>query len=461
MSRVNVPRLAATLRGAATHAGDEGYDAARRVWNGAIDKHPEVIVSCLGVDDVIEAVGYARTHGLGVSVRSGGHHVAGSSVLDGGVVIDVSSLRDVEVDADARRVRVAGGAHIGDVDAATQQHGLAVPLGVVSETGVAGLTLAGGYGWMRRKHGLSCDNVVSADIVTADGQALHVDADEHPALFWALRGGGWDLGVVTALEFQAHPVGPDVYLPFLTFPLDEGVAVLTNLREFAQTAPREFGSIAVCWTFPHAEPFPSELWGEQFIGIAGPYVGDPDEGQRVCAPLRDLGTVLTDLGGVVPWVEAQRFFDADYPRGRRYYWKSAHLDDLDTHAASVLVDFAARRPSPLTSVDVWVNGGAIAGVPADATPIANRSGHFMVGVEANWDDPTQDGANIGWARETAAALARWARPGAYLNFDDLSDPDALRLAHGANHERLAAVKRRYDPTNLFRSRGADVRVSLD
>ena len=431
----------------------QGYDAARRVWNGAIDKHPEVVVSCLGVDDVIEAVGYARAHDLGVAVRSGGHHVAGSSVLEGGMVIDVSALREVEVDADARRVGVAGGAQLGDVDAATQQHGLAVPLGVVSETGVAGLALAGGYGWMRRKHGLSCDNVVSADIVTADGHALHVDADEHPGLFWALRGGGWDLGVVTALEFQAHPVGPEVYLPFVTYPLSEGLSVLGNLRDFALSAPREFGSIAVCWTYPRADAFPEELWGEQFIGIVGPYVGDAVEGERVCAPLLDLGTVLTDMSGVVPWVEAQRFFDEDYPRGRRYFWKSAYLDDLDADAASVLVDFAAHRPSPLTSLDLWINGGAIAGIASDATPIANRSAHFMVGIEANWDDPSQDDANTGWARDTAAALAPFARPGAYLNFDDLGDPMAVQLAHGTNHERLAAVKRRYDPTNLFRSRG--------
>lgn len=450
---MDLPRLAATLRGVETHAGDEGYDDARRVWNGAIDKHPEVIVSCLGADDVVEALAYARAHDLGVSVRSGGHHVAGSSVLDGGLVVDVSGLRDVEVDAGARRVRVAGGAQLGDVDAATQAHGLAVPLGVVSETGVAGLTLAGGYGWMRRKHGLSCDNVVAADIVTADGHQLHVDADEHPALFWALRGGGWDLGVVTALEFQAHPVGPDVYLPFLTYPLAEGIEVFANLREFALTAPRAFGSIAVCWTFPRAEPFPPELWGEPFIGVAGPYVGDPAEGERVCAPLRDLGTVLTDMSGVVPWVEAQRLFDEDYPRGRRYYWKSAHVDDLTVDVAATLVDLAARRPSPLTSLDVWINGGAVATVASDATPIANRGSHFMVALESNWDDPAEDAANIGFTRQAAAELAPLARTGAYLNFDDLTDPEAVRRASGANFERLAAVKRRYDPGNLFRSRG--------
>ncbi|MFZ1410440.1 MAG: FAD-binding oxidoreductase [Micropruina sp.] len=446
-------RLASGIRGTVIAEGDAEYDAARRVWNGTIDKLPALVVSCLGASDVVDAVNFARAHDLGVSVRSGGHHVAGSAVLAGGLVVDVSGLRDVDVSAETRRVRVQGGAQIGDVDRATQEHGLAVPLGVVSETGVAGLTLAGGYGWLRRKHGLSCDNVVAADIVTAEGRELHVTAQEHPDLFWALRGGGWDLGVVTALEYQAHPVGPDVYLPFLTYPLSEGPQVLANLRAFVVDAPREFGSLAVCWTFPESDIFPEELWGQPFVGIAGPYIGTVEEAERACAPLRDLGTVLTDLGGVVPWVEAQQFFDEDYPRGRRYYWKSAHLRDLDEDAINTLVDSAARRPSPLTSLDIWINGGAIADGPEDATPVGNRTAPYMIGVEANWDDPAADRANIDWARETTAALSPSASGGAYLNFDDLSDPDAVRAAHGANFDRLAGIKRRYDPANLFRSRG--------
>lgn len=418
-----------------------------------IDKRPTAVVTCQGPADVVDAVNFARTNDLGVSVRSAGHHVSGSSVLDGGLVIDVSQLRGVATDPGTGRVRVEGGAEIGDVDRATQEHGLAVPLGAVSETGVAGLTLAGGYGWMRRKHGLSCDNVISADLVTADGRELHVSSAEHPDLFWALRGGGWDLGVVTALEYQAHPLGPDVYLPFLTYPLQEGAQVLANLREFAQTAPREFGSLVVCWTFPEADIFPEELWGQPFIAVAGPYVGDVEEGQRVCAPLRDIGTVLTDLSDVVPWVEAQQFFDEDYPRGRRYYWKSCHLDELNAEVAQILVDLAARRPSPLTSLDIWVNGGAIADVPAEATPIGNRDAAYMIGIEANWDDPAADAANVEWARVATAALRPHSRGGAYLNFDDLVDPDTVKRAHGRSFDRLAAVKRTYDPTNLFRSRG--------
>ncbi|MGV8907588.1 MAG: FAD-binding oxidoreductase [Propionicimonas sp.] len=371
-------RLASGIRGTVTTVEDAGYDEARRVWNGTIDKRPELVVSCAGTPDVIEAIGYARSHDLGVSVRSAGHHVAGSAVIDGGLVIDLGQLRTVAVDPATGRTRASGGAQIGDVDRATQVHSLAVPLGLVSETGVTGLTLAGGYGWMRRKYGLSCDNVLAAELVTADGTVRTVSAQENRDLFWALRGGGWDLGVVTALEYQAHPLGPDVYLPFLTFPVSEAAQVLANLRELVTGAPRGFAPIAVFWTFPEAEVFPEELWGEPFLGIVGPYVGDAAEGEQVCAPLRDLGTVLTDLSGVVPWVEAQQFFDEDYP------------------------------------------------------------------------------ANIDWARQASAALAPFASPGAYLNFDDLSDPETFRNAHGNNYERLAGIKQAYDPTNLFRSRSGPV-----
>lgn len=443
--------LAVDLHGSVIAPEHAEYEASRSVWNGMIDRRPAAVVLCEDAADAVAVVRFARSHDLGVCVRSAGHHVAGSAVRDGGLVIDVSPMNAVETDPSTGRVRAQGGARIADVDRSSQEHGLAVPLGVVSETGVAGLTLAGGYGWMRRKHGLSCDNVVGAELVTADGDLLHVTADEHPDLFWALRGGGWDLGVVTALEYQAHPVGPDVFLPFLTFPLDEGPTVLANLREFARSAPPEFGLLAVCWTFPDGDPFPEELWGQHFVGVAGPYVGDVEEGRRVCAPLWELGTVLTDFTDVVTWVQAQQFFDEDYPRGRRYYWKSAHLDDLDPDVTTVLCDLAAGRPSALTSLDIWINGGAIADVAEGATPVGNRTAPFMIGIESNWDDPVDDAANIAWTREATAALRPHARGGAYLNFDDLADPETLALTHGANARRLAEVKRRYDPTNLFRS----------
>lgn len=453
MNAQQLMRLASGIRGSVTTPDDETFDDARAVWNGAVDHRPALIVGCAGPGDVAEAVRFARVHDLGVSVRSAGHHVAGLSVLEGGLVIDLSAMRAVKVDPATRTVRAEGGAQIGDVDAATQQHGLVVPLGVVSETGVAGLTLAGGYGWLRRKHGLACDNVTGVDLVTADGRQVHASADENADLFWALRGAGWDLGVVTAIEYRAHPLGPDVFLPFLTYPLDEGRQVLAGLREFARTAPRDFGGLAVCWTFPDAEPFPQDLWGKDFVAIVGPYAGDIAEGQRISEELHGLGTVLTDMGAVVPWAEAQRFFDEDYPRGRRYYWKSTRVKDLHPPVAEVLVQLGARRPSPLSSIDLWVNGGAIADVPADATPIEDRTAPFMVAVEANWDDPADDAANRACARAVVDALEPHSTGSVYLNFDDVADDGSLRRAHGTNGARLAEVKQRYDPDNLFRSRG--------
>ena len=258
-----------------------------------VDKKPALVVNCQDVGDVREAVGFARSTTWRFRCAAG-HHVAGSSVLESGLVIDVSAMRAVSVDAASRRVG-RGGALIGDVDRATQEHGLAVPLGLVSATGVAGLSLAGGYGFLRRKHGLSCDNMLAVELVTADGREVRASSDEEPELFWALRGGGWDLGVVTAMEYQAHPVGPEVFMPFITYPLAEGRRVLAGLAEFMRDAPREAGMLAVCWTFPDNEEIPSEARGQQFVGVAGPYAGDPAEGERVLAPLSELGPVLTDF----------------------------------------------------------------------------------------------------------------------------------------------------------------------
>lgn len=452
MDRSAVTMFAPRLGGSVVAPWDDEYDAARSVWNGMVNKRPALVVNCQGVGDVQEAVDFARSHDLAVSVRSAGHHVAGSSVLESGLVLDVSAMRGVSMDAANRRVRAEGGALIGDVDRATQEHGLAVPLGLVSATGVAGLSLAGGYGFLRRKHGLSCDNMLAVELVTADGREVRASSDEEPELFWALRGGGWDLGVVTAIEYQAHPVGPEVFMPFITYPLAEGRRVLAGLAEFVRDAPREAGMLAVCWTFPDNEEIPSEARGQQFVGVAGPYAGDPAEGERVLAPLSELGPVLTDFSDRTQWLDAQQFFDPDYPRGGRYYWKSSHLTGLGPDSISTLLELAASRPSQASSLDVWFNGGAIADVPADATPISTRHLPCMIGIEANWTDQSDDQANRAWANDVSAALKPFASGGAYLNFDDLSDPDAARRAHGANFDRLAAVKRHYDPDYLFRSR---------
>lgn len=440
----DVMQLTSQLRGTVLAPADAGYDAACRVWNGTIERRPALIVACEHVEDIVAALRFARTHALGVSVRSGGHHVAGSAVLDGGLVVDVSAMNAVTVDPTTRTVRAEGGARLGDVDRASQRHGLAVPLGLVSDTGVAGLTLGGGYGWMRRKHGLSCDNVLAFELVTADGRQIRASASEHADLFWALQGGGWDLGVVTAFEFRAYPVGPEVYFIHVLFPLEEGAQVLGGLRDFGGSMPRDAGLIGTCGFAPGT--------GSPFIGVVGPYLGAAADGEQLYAPLRDLGTVIEDRSGVRTWLDLQRMRDDDYPPGRRYYWKSSHIRHLDADVASILVDWVARAPSPLATVNVWLNGGAMAEVGPSASPMGNRAAPFMIGIEANWEEPGQDTANIAWARGMVAAFEPHSSGGAYLNFDDLHDPEAQMRAVGANVTRLAEVKQTYDPTNLFRSR---------
>ncbi len=447
-----VPELSDGLQAIAVAPGADGYEAARRVWNGTIDKRPAVIVRCRGVADVIEGVTYARARNLPVSVRGGGHHVAGGALIDGGLVLDLSQMRAVRVDPVARTVRAEGGAQIGDIDRETRPFGLAVPMGVFSETGVAGLTLAGGVGWLRRKYGLACDSLLSADVVTADGRLLHASPDEHPDLFWALRGGGWDMGCVTSLEYRAYPIEPELFFLFVTYPMDDAPVVLRALRDFASTASDEASPLAVLWTFPRSDAYPPEVWEKQFVAIAGPYAGPVEEGERVYAPLRALGTPLLDMSGPMPYHDVQKLFDEEYPTGRRYYWKSSYLRELSDPAIDVLVHFGRQRPSPLSSVDVWLQGGAIAKTSASDSPAGHRDAPYLIGIEANWEEATNDAANIAWTRELAAALEPFSTGGSYLNFEDVTESAATAAYHGASFERLVSVKRTYDPGNLFRSR---------
>jgi FAD/FMN-containing dehydrogenase len=444
-------QLAASLRGSAIMAGDADYDVARGLWNGTHDKKPALIVRCQGVADVISGVNFARGEGLPVSIRAGGHHVAGSAVLTDGAVLDLSQMRSVQVNPAWGLVRAEGGAQIGDVDHETQAFGLAVPLGLVSETGVAGLSLSGGLGWLRRKYGYSADNIISADVVTADGRLIKASETENQDLFWALRGGGIDLGVVTSFEFRAHPVGPEVLLLFAAYPASDAAQILKAFHDFGKTAPEEAAPIAVFWTFPKSEPYPEEVWGKDFVALAGPYIGPIEEGERVFQPLRELTTPLLDWTAPMPFTAVQRMFDEEYPKGRRYYWKSVYLNDIEA-ASHALVEWGARRPTPITSLDVWLLGGALNRVKATDTPIAHRDAQYLIGLESNWDDPAADAEGIAWPRGAANALAPFSTGGSYLNFEDVSDTKAIAASFGTNFSRLMSLKSKYDPTNLFRSR---------
>ncbi len=431
---------------------DASFDEARRVWNGMIDKRPGLIVQPAAVDDVIAAVNFARGEGLAISARGGGHHAAGGAVNDGGLVIDLSLLRDVSYDASTQTARAHGGALLKDLDGATLPHGRAVPTGVFGETGIAGLTLGGGYGWQSRLRGLTCDSLIGADVVTADGKFLRASQSENPDLLWALRGGGQNLGVVTSFDYQTHPMPPEVFLTFVAYPLAEAKQVLKKLQAFTATGPRELGLIAVIWTFPSGVPFPESIWGHQFIGIVGPYIGPASDGERASQPLREMGTVLFDASETMPFGVVQTFFDEEYPTGRRYYWRSSYLRELSDEALDKIVDLGGRRPSPLTSLDIWVLGGAIGAFGPDETPIAHRGAPFMAGIESNWDDPADDAANVGWAREVFAALEPFSTGGSYVNFEDPNDPVRVAAVYGPNYQRLTEIKRKYDPENRFGSR---------
>jgi len=428
-----------------------GYDEARAIWNGMVETRPALIARPASTSEVAAALRLARERGLAVSVRGGGHGVAGTALSEGGLTIDLRSLKAIEVDPDARIARAQGGVTLGELDAATQAHGLATPLGVVTRTGIAGLTLSGGIGWLRRKHGLSLDNLVSLEVVTADGTVLTASETENPDLFWALRGGGGSFGVVTSFEYRLHPVGPDVMVAFVLYPAERGAEILRSVDRFTASAPDEAAPVAFFGRVPHAEPFPAEAHGRPYAAVAVVYAGDPDEGARVTAPLRELGGELADLSGAMPYVEAQALLDEDYPDGWRYYWKSVELDELSDEALARLGRHAAAAPSHHATIDIWFHGGAMSRVPAEATAFGARPA-YLIGIEANWEERADDGANVAWARATFDDLRELSSGGAYLNFPGLLEEgdELLRASFGErNYERLVELKARYDPDSLL------------
>jgi FAD/FMN-containing dehydrogenase len=448
--RALVDALRGCLRGAVVGRDDPAYDDARRVWNGLVDRYPAVIARCTDVADVVEAVRVAREHRPVVSVRGGGHQVAGSAVCDNGMVIDLSVLRGVQVDPRARTAHVQAGATWSDVDRATQVHGLATPGGEASITGVAGLTLGGRLGLMMRTYGLSCDNLLSVEIVTADGMVRTASRDDHADLFWAAQGGGRGLGVVTSFEFALHPLGPDVAGALVLYPYEDAGAVLRAFRDVAREAPETLVPEIGLWSIPPLPDVPEELHGKPVVFVSGVYIGNPVDADPVLAPLRQLGTPLADLSGTSTYVEAQSGFDELFPDGGRYYWKSHFLDELSDELIDTVVELDSHRPTPESVVYIRTLGGAISRVADDATAYPHRSAAFNLSVDASWRDPALDDTTIGWARSTWDALAEFSTGGVYLNFAGLGEEPALQAATlGSNAARLDAIRRTYDPDGLF------------
>jgi len=444
-----VESLRERLRGALLLPGDDGYDDARRVWNARIDREPAAIARCAGAADVIAAVEAAREETLELSVKAGGHHVSGSAVCDDGLVIDLSRMDGVRVDPGAGRVRVGAGATWGDVDHETQAFGLATPGGQDPNIGVAGLTLGGGVGWLSPKYGLACDNLLSADVVTADGELVRASAEENPDLFWALRGGGGGGGVVTSFEFRLHEVGPEIFAGTLVYAHDELPAVMDRYGTFMSDAPREvrllFGSLAL----PPASAHPAALHGERVAMIVACYAGPPAEGRRVLAPLREAGEVLSDTLSRRSYVRFQRAGTSE--RSMRTYLRSQYLPDISQPAVETIREHADRAPSAGATVFVSPRVGAETDPVADATAYPHRDPAHHLLVEARWDEPERDDEHLAWVRAFHAALARHTTGDVESNFlTDDAPADSVRAAYGNNYERLREIEREYDPEGLFR-----------
>ena len=453
LEAATVEEFKASLRGQLLTPSDAGYDEARQIWNGMHDKRPALIVRCTGVADVIDAVNFARTHNLLMAVRGGGHNVAGSASCDGGIMIDLSLMAGVRVDPEARIAHAQGGATWGDVDRETQVFGLATPGGVVSTTGIAGLTLGGGLGWLRRKHGLSIDNLLSVDIVTANGQFHTASESQNADLFWGIRGGGGNFGVVTSFEYRLHPVGPMVTLCAPWYSAETAQEVLPAWRDFMATAPEELSSQVLFWTVPPVPDFPEEAHGKRVVILAAVYIGPTEEGKRIIQPLRELGTPLVDLSGPIPWTVVQSAFDPFFPKGEQlYYFKSRYLSNLNEETIEAITPRASNPPQPMVLVVIWHYGGAMSRVGANETAFTGRDAPYLFSVDAIWNNPQDTEEVVTYSRDFLAAMEPYSPGGLYVNFAGLGEEgDALvRSAYGANYERLVALKNKYDPTNLFR-----------
>jgi len=446
-----VRTFANQLRGELIQPKDDGYDDARHVWNGRVDKRPALIARCLDAQDVVSAIAYARSQDLPIAVRGGGHGVGGYGTVDDGLVIDLSPMKTVEVDPIGRVVRAGAGCLVADLDRATQEHALAVPASRISSVGISGLTLGGGMGWLSRTFGLTVDSLLAVEIVTADGAILRASESEHADLFWAVRGGGGNFGVVTSFEYQLHPVGPLILGGILLYPLAAAPKIFRVFRDVMESAPDELAATAVVLTAPPREPFPPALHGQPVVAIAVCYAGDVEDGQRAVQPLRDAGGAALDLIGPMPYLALQSMIDAGAPRGRHYWETSSFVRTLSDEAIDGYVAAIGQPTSPQNQLLLSRLGGAIARVPEAATAFAHRDGAYMLLAAAAWTPDDSRGAeHIAWARGVAAALEPFATGGAYVN--DLSDEGEVALGAvypAATLARLARIKAIYDPGNLF------------
>jgi FAD/FMN-containing dehydrogenase len=439
-----VEKLSAGIRGDLLRPGDDGYDSARTIWNGMIDRHPALIVRCAGVSDIVQSVNFARQSGLLVSVRGGGHNVSGNAICDGGIMIDLSPMKSVHVDPERCVARVEPGVLWGEFDHETQQFGLATTGGLISTTGVAGLTLGGGIGWLMGNHGLACDNLLSVDIITAEGQFLTASESQNQELFWGLRGGGGNFGIVTSFEFRLHPVS-EMLGGIIMHRLDQAVDFVKFYNEFSQTAPDELGTLLAFATSPDGEPV---------VAIRACYNGPCEEGERILKPLREFGTPLADMIGPMPYVEIQRMIDDGFPSGMQNYWKSNFLSELDDKAIQTIVDYMRRAPSPNSKIAIEQFHGAAGRVGSNDTAFNHRDARYNLLIVGIWPDASARDENVSWVRNLWDAMQPYSSGGVYVNYlgqEADEGIERIKAAYGHDkYERLVALKNKYDPSNVFR-----------
>jgi FAD/FMN-containing dehydrogenase len=450
ISQETVDGLSSSLRGDVLTPESSGYDDARSIWNAMIDKRPGMIVQCAGAADVTRAVNFARENGLLVAVHGVGHNIAGNAVCDGGIMISLGGMKSVRVDPKAKRAWVEPGVTLGDLDNETQAYGLAVPVGINSTTGIAGLTLGGGFGWISRKHGLTIDSLISADVVTTTGELVRASADENPDLFWGIRGGGGNFGIVTSFEFQLHAVGPEVMSGLIVHPFSEAGDVLRYYREFAAQAPDELTVWVVLRKAPPLPFLPAEVHGTEVVVLAALYVGDMAEGEKALAPLRAHGNPIADVISPHPFTGFQQAFDPLLTPGVRNYWKSHDFLELSDGLLDTLIKYVGTLPDPQTEVFIGQMGGATNRVAPDATAYRHRDAEFIMNVHGRWDEPSDDDSCIGWCRELFDAATPYATGGVYVNFMTEEEDHRVAEAYGDSYKRLVDLKKKYDPNNMLR-----------
>jgi len=444
--------LKSRLKGPLLTADDAGYEDARTVWNAMVDRRPALVVRCLGVADVVACVQFARTHNLLLCIKGGGHNIAGLATADGALMLDMSLMRGVWVDPRARVAHAQAGCLLGDVDRETQLHGLATVLGFVSATGIAGLTLGGGFGYLSRRWGWTTDNVVGMDLVTAEGRLVHASEEEHADLFWGLRGGGGNFGVVTGIDYMLHEVGPEVVGGVVAWPASEADKVLELYRTLAEQAPPELTLVVLMRPAPPAPWLPKDIHGKPIVAILACHSGKPEAGEQAVASIKSFGKPVGDTLVRRPYAQLQGLLDGTQPKGRRYYWKSDYFARISPELCAEFIGHAARIRSPHASVAFFQLGGALGARPNDHSPVGNRDARFVLNVGGAWEQAADDDANVAWARAAFEGMRPFSTGGTYLNFLTGDEgPERTQAALGTSLERLAKIKAKWDPQNVFRT----------